>query len=76
MLIEYGFWDYVPVDKAARLVRHSLLDQEGGGQSSAGNDKAVDTERPSETQAVDDGVQRNTNDSTTCTTASENDAVG
>jgi hypothetical protein len=52
------------------------LDQEGGGQSSTGNDEAVDTECPRETQAVDDGVECNTNDSAACTASSENDAVG
>jgi len=35
----------------------------------------VDTECPSEAQAMDDGVKRNTDDSATCTTSGENDAV-
>ena len=67
---------HIPVNETARLVRHSFLDKEGGGQSSAGNDEAVDTECPSETNAVDDGVECDTDDSTTSNTSSKNDAVG
>ena len=36
----------------------------------------MDTESPSETQAVDDGIEGNTDDSAAGTTSGENDAVG
>ena len=36
----------------------------------------MDAERPSKTQAVDDGIECNTNDSATCTASGENDTVG
>jgi hypothetical protein len=36
----------------------------------------VDAECPSETQVLNDGIERDTNDRTACTATSENDAVG
>ena len=45
-----------PVDEAARLVRHSLLDHESGGQSGASHEETVDAECPGDSQAMDDGV--------------------
>ena len=36
----------------------------------------MDAERPSKTQAVDNGIECNTNDSATCTASGENDTVG
>jgi hypothetical protein len=76
LTIDCRFHAHIPVNESARLVWHSFLNQEGSGQSGAGNNKAVDTECPGETQAVDDGIECDTNDSATCTASSENDAVG